>query len=124
MAYAGNMKAIFGPDLPVEITRVALQNFAINLQSLNTTPSLPILPTEWWNKIIPAARRGAQARDDVTNALIKWQQSGGLETCSDTWRNIMKVVMDANVPIVYANRWVNMVVSAPGSVSSIILTTL
>ncbi|KKY21336.1 putative cytochrome p450 [Phaeomoniella chlamydospora] len=109
MAYAGNMKAIYGPNLPVTETRIALQNFAINLYALNATPSLPVLPTEWWNRIFPASRKGAQARDDVTNALIKWQQEGGLETCSDTWRNIMQVVLDKNVPIVHSNRWVNMV---------------
>ena len=111
LAYAGNLKAIYGPDLPVRETRVALQNFAVNLRALNTTPSLPLLPTEWWNKIIPSARKGAKARDQVTNALIQWQKSGGLETCSQTWRNMMQVVIDQNVDIVHANRWVNMVVS-------------
>ncbi|KAF7557592.1 hypothetical protein G7Z17_g510 [Cylindrodendrum hubeiense] len=109
LAYAANMKAIYGPNLPVTETRIALQTFAINLLSLNMTPSLPFLPTEWWNKIIPSARRGAEARDKVTNALIKWQKEGGLETCSDTWRKVMQVVTDNNVDIVHANRWVNMV---------------
>lgn len=113
LAYAGNLKAIYGPDLPVRETRVALQNFAMNLRYLNTTPSLPLLPTEWWNKIIPSARKGAKARDQVTNALIKWQKEGGLDTCSQTWRNMMQVVIDQKVDIVHANRWVNMVVSVP-----------
>jgi cytochrome P450 len=109
MAYSANMKAIFGPDLPVGETRVALQNFAANLYALNATPSLPLLPTEWWNRVFPAARRGARARDDVTHALIEWQRNGGLETCSATWRNVMQVVLDRHVPIDHANRWVNMV---------------
>lgn len=104
------MKAIYGPDLPVRETRIALQNFSINLQSLNMTPSLPLLPTAWWNRIIPSARRGAEARDQVTNALIEWQKKGGLDTCSETWRSIMQIVIDQKVDIVHANRWVNMVV--------------
>ncbi|ETS74589.1 hypothetical protein PFICI_13073 [Pestalotiopsis fici W106-1] len=109
LAYAGNQKAIYGPNLPIRETRVALQNFSIYLRYLNTTPSLPLLPTEWWNRIVPKARRGAEARDKVTNALIKWQKEGGVDTCSETWRNIMKIVLDKKVDIVHANRWVNMV---------------
>lgn len=109
LAYKGNLTAIFGPNLPVDGTRIPLQTFANNLRVLNTTPSLPLLPTEWWNRIIPSANRGARARDDVTNALIKWQREGGLDTCSETWRSIMQIVLDQKADTVHANRWVNMV---------------
>lgn len=111
IAYRGNMKAIFGPDLPVDETRVAVQTFASCIQALNTAPSLPILPYRWWNKLIPSARRGVKARSDLVDTLVKWQKEGGIESASSTWQNIMKVITDKNVPFDDATRWVNMVVS-------------
>lgn len=109
LAYAGNMQAMFGPDLPVEETRIAVQYFALHIRALYTAPSLPLVPTSWWNKIVPMARQGSKERDFLHNALTKWRRDGGLQTCSDAWRSIMKVVLDKNVDTVSANAWANMV---------------
>lgn len=108
-AYAGNMEAIFGPDLPVEETRIAVQYFALSIGALYTTPSLSLLPASWQNKFFPLARRGVKEREFLHKTLTKWHRDGGLETCSDAWRSIMKVVLDQNVDTVSANAWANMV---------------
>ncbi len=110
-AYAGNMEAIFGPDLPVEETRVAVQRFALCIRGLYAAPSplLALVPPRWWTKLDPMSRRGAQERDFLHNALREWQKGGGLETCSDAWRSIMKVVLDKNVDQESATAWANMV---------------
>ncbi|KAK4938189.1 hypothetical protein LTR10_021348 [Elasticomyces elasticus] len=108
-AYAGNMEAIFGRDLPVEETRIAVQYFALDIGTLNTTPSLPLFPRSWRNKFVPAARRGLTRREYLHGVLTKWRRDGGLETCSDAWRSIMQVVLDKNVDSASADAWANMV---------------
>ena len=78
---------------------------------LNLAAMLPILPRRVWNLIIPAARRGIEARDAVKAEIARWEREGGVATASDVYQNISKALDETKATPDVRARWINMVVS-------------
>lgn len=71
---------------------------------------LPIFPRSVWNRLIPAARRGVQARDAVKTEIAKWEAAGGVAYASEVYRNINEALNATGASPEDRACWINMVV--------------